>query len=107
LINRGRIGSRSEREYIDAERAARQYRRLASSIYDYKYDEDEEDDPVFYPSQAINNVDSCSFSTTGDNEEIMPAPAMITDQKGSENFYKSSKVVVAPVPDTISTFAIN
>ena len=30
LINKGRIGSRAEREYIDAERAQRQYKRLSS-----------------------------------------------------------------------------
>ena len=49
LINRGRIGSRAEREYIDSERAARQYRVLASSIQDYKFEEDDdavEDDEV-------------------------------------------------------------
>lgn len=40
LINKGRIGSRAEREYIDAERAARLYRRLASSIKEFKYEED-------------------------------------------------------------------
>ena len=45
LIHQGRIGSRAEREYIDAERANRQYRRLASSIKEFKFDEagDEDD----------------------------------------------------------------
>ena len=46
LIAKGRIGSRAEREYIDAERARRSYRRLSSSIKEFKYEEDEDDDEV-------------------------------------------------------------
>ena len=48
LIREGKIGSRAEREYIEAERASRQFRRLASSIKDFKYDDDDdlnEEDP--------------------------------------------------------------
>ena len=41
LIHKGKIGSRAEREYIDAERAARNYRRLASHIKSFRFDEDE------------------------------------------------------------------
>ena len=44
LINKGRIGSRAEREYIDAERASRQYRRLAGSILEYKYEDGDDDE---------------------------------------------------------------
>ena len=46
LINRGRIGSRSEREYIDGERAKRSYRRMASSIKDFEYEEDDEEEEI-------------------------------------------------------------
>lgn len=43
LINKGRIGSRAEREYIDSERASRQYRRMSSAIKEFKFEDDDED----------------------------------------------------------------
>ena len=50
LIKEGKIGSRAEREYIEAERASRQFRRLASNIKDFEFDEDDgvnEEDPDY------------------------------------------------------------
>ena len=44
LINEGRIGSRAEREYIQAERAKKQFAVLNSSIKQYKYEVDSDDD---------------------------------------------------------------
>ena len=46
LINEGRIGSRAEREYLTADRARRQYTRLSSQIKTYKYEDDENEDPL-------------------------------------------------------------
>ena len=43
-IHKGRIGSNAEREYIAADRAARQYKRLASSIKEFRFDEAEDDE---------------------------------------------------------------
>ena len=44
MIHEGRIGSRAEREYIDAERALRSYRSLASTIKEFSFEEDEDDE---------------------------------------------------------------
>ena len=44
LINGGRVGSRAEREYIQEEKAKRQYRALNDTIKTYKYEDDESDE---------------------------------------------------------------
>ena len=44
LINEGRIGSRAEREYLTADRARRQYQRLANQIRSYKYEDDSDEE---------------------------------------------------------------
>ena len=44
LINEGRIGSRAEREYLTADRARRQYKRLSSQIKSYKFEEDSDEE---------------------------------------------------------------
>lgn len=95
LINRGRIGSRSEREYIDAERAARQYRRLANSIYDFKYDDDEDDDCVKRDEEIqASNL----YSGYQDDQKVKNTPQAYDGKT-------TSKIV--PLPDTVVSMAIN
>ena len=70
LIYQGRIGSNAEREYIAAERAARQYKRLASSIKDFRFDEvDEYDDEEISSEIKLNKSKSEQFSGYKINEE--------------------------------------
>ncbi len=89
LINRGRIGSRSEREYIDAERAARQYRRLANSIYDFKYDDDEDDECVKRDEEIqASNLYSGQYD---DDQKVNNTPQTYDGKPSSK---------IAPVPDT-------
>ena len=70
LIYQGRIGSNAEREYINAERAARQYKRLASSIKDYRFDEaDEDDDEEIQSEIKLNKSKSEQFSSYKINDD--------------------------------------
>ena len=87
LIYAGRIGSRSEREYIDAERAARQYRRLASSIHDFKF----EDDDDFCADEE--EVQSCHSNSSYDD-----SGKVADDEKSGidQQYYQGKRVV--PVP---------
>ncbi len=97
LINRGRIGSRSEREYIDAERAARQYRRLANSIYDFKYDDDEDDDCVKRDEEIqASNLYSGGYD---DDQKVKDNTPRVYDGEISSK--------IAPVPDQVVSLAIN
>ena len=74
LIYAGRIGSRSEREYIDAERAARQYRRVASSIHDFKY---EDDDDCCADEEEVQSCHSNSLSYDDDGK-------VASDERGKD-----------------------
>ena len=101
LIHKGKIGSRQEREYIDAERAARNYRRLASSIKEFRFDEDDDDEEI--TSEADLKLDKCksapdgsSFNPIGnkfainDDQEVGASPLL--NQSNSSGLQRSNSM---------------
>jgi len=80
LVNKGRIGSRAEREYIDAERAARSYQRLASSILEYKFDEEDGEDDEIVQSKSENTSDKAKYGiNANDDDEENAAESLLDD----------------------------
>ena len=94
LINKGRIGSRQEREYIDAERAQRSYRRMASSIKDFKYEEDDdeigEDEENTKPATSINEAPSTPHSESDDGGKVADDEAAMKQGLLNESMRSSS-----------------
>ena len=80
LINQGRIGSRAEREYIDAERAARQYRRLASCIKDFKFEEGEEEGCVADDEITTASINNNNYAINGAGENSIDCENGLNDK---------------------------
>ena len=111
LIHEGRIGSRAEREYIQAEKAKRQMALMSNQIKEYKYEinEEEEDlekaggkgakgakvngtinDEDFNASLLSSESDKMSESSSGlsSSQSVQPK----TKGKGYNFFYKQCTI---------------